>query len=162
MTRLSRRVLSTVSRFFQCDPDLRLTGSEVYLDPSAPRRTAIISHGHSDHIGGQDFLIATRPTAAFHRIREGSDLRGTEIGYRELVGIEGHEITLFPPGHILCSSMVRVRKEGETIVYTDDFRFGPTPAAEAAEVPLCDALIMESTYGAPEWKFPSRDLLCEQ
>jgi putative mRNA 3-end processing factor len=142
---------------FQCDPDIRLAGSELYLDPAEPRRIGIISHGHSDHIGRHQHFIATAPTAAFLRIRSGDDLKGTELAYRTPHTIEGHEVELFPAGHILGSAMIRIDR---SLLYTGDFKLSPSFTAEAAEVPEADAVIMESTYGAsPEWVFPKREVL---
>jgi len=55
--------------------------------------------------------------------------------------------------------MVHVERDGETLLYTGDFRLRPSWTAEEAEVPKVDGLIMESTYGSPDWRFPSRDEL---
>jgi Cft2 family RNA processing exonuclease len=144
---------------FQCDPDIRLASSEIYLDPAEPRRVGIISHGHSDHIGRHEHFIATPATAAFLRLREGDDLRGTEIAFGARHSVDGFEIELFPAGHILGSAMVRVTSEHGSLVYTGDFKLSPSFTAEPADVPEGDAVIMESTYGSPEWIFPSRDEL---
>ncbi|HXI13260.1 MAG TPA: MBL fold metallo-hydrolase [Thermoanaerobaculia bacterium] len=141
---------------------MRLTDSEIYLDPAESRATAILSHAHSDHIGRHDFFVATAPTASFLRARNGHDLKGSELRYGQAVTIEGYEIDLFPAGHILGSAMVRVRRENQTLLYTGDFRLRPSFTAEPAEIPKCDSLIMESTYGSPECKFPPRDLLRSQ
>lgn len=148
-------------RLFQCDPDIRLARSEIYLDPAEPRRVGIISHGHSDHIGRHEHFIATSATASFLRIRQGSDLRGTELAYRQTHEVEGGwSVELYPAGHILGSSMIRVASEEGSLVYTGDFKLSPSYTAEAAVVPEADAVIMESTFGASsEWVFPSREEL---
>jgi putative mRNA 3-end processing factor len=142
---------------FQSDPDLRLTGSEIYLDAQEPRKIGIISHGHGDHIGRHEHFIATPPTAAFLRLRSGDDLRGTELPYRTSHHVDGFQIALYPAGHILGSAMVRVESERGSLVYTGDFKLTESHTAERAEIPHGDAVIMESTYGSPEWVFPSRD-----
>jgi putative mRNA 3-end processing factor len=149
---------------FQCDPDLRLTGSEIYFDPAEPRKLGIISHGHADHIGRHEHFIATTPTAAFLRIRSGDDLRGTELPYRTPHRIDQRwTLELFAAGHILGSAMIRVNGPSGSLVYTGDFRLEPSLTAEPADVPEADAVIMESTYGSgPEWAFPPRDELRER
>lgn len=149
-----------LGNLFQCDPDIRLARSEIYLDPAEPRKIGIVSHGHSDHIGRHEHFIATPPTAAFLRTRSGHDLRGTELAYRQEHSIDGWTVELFPAGHILGSAMVRVSNEHGSLAYTGDFRLTPSWTAEAAEVPSADTVIMESTYGGgPEWAFPSREEL---
>jgi putative mRNA 3-end processing factor len=150
-------------RLFQSDPDIRLRGTEIYLDPAEPRRVGIISHGHADHIGRHEHFIATAATAAFLRIREGRDLKGTELEYRQPHILDGFTVELFPAGHILGSAMVRVSNAQGSFAYTGDFRLAPSFTAERAEVPEADAVIMESTYGAsPDWIFPAREELREQ
>jgi putative mRNA 3-end processing factor len=144
---------------FQCDPDIRLAGSEIYLDPQEPRRVGIISHGHADHIGRHEHYVATAPTAAFLRIRSGDDLKGTELPYRTPHRLDGFTVELFPAGHVLGSAMVRIETEQGSLAYTGDFRLAPSYTAEPAEIPQADAVIMESTYGSPEWVFPPREEL---
>ncbi len=145
---------------FQCDPDIRLARSEIYLDPAEPRKLGIISHGHSDHIGRHEHFIATKPTAAFLRTRSGHDLRGTELAYREPHIVGDWTVELYPAGHVLGSAMVRVANSRGSLAYTGDFRLKLSYTAEGAEVPQADTVIMESTYGGgPEWAFPSREEL---
>lgn len=145
--------------FFQCDPDLRICDSVIYLDPRESREVGIISHGHADHIGRHRHFVATPATAAFLRLRQGEDLRGTELPFGVTHPFARWNVTLHPAGHILGSAMVRVTDGCTTLVYTGDARLSPSFTAEAAEVPECDVLITESTYGSPEWKFPSREEL---
>lgn len=148
---------------FQCDPDIRLASSEIYLDPAESRKLGIISHGHADHIGRHEHFIATKPTAAFLRTREGHDLRGTELRYRQPHIVGDWTIELFPAGHVLGSAMVRVSNARGALAYTGDFRLKPSYTAEPAEVPEADTVIMESTYGSgPEWTFPSREEVRER
>ena len=148
---------------FQCDPDIRLAGSEIYLDPAESRKIGIISHGHADHIGRHEHFIATAPTAAFLRLRSGADLRGTELSFRHPHQVGGLTVELFPAGHVLGSAMVRVESERGSLLYTGDFRLEPSLTAEPAEMVQADAVIMESTYGGgEEWIFPSREELRER
>ncbi|MBI2214442.1 MAG: MBL fold metallo-hydrolase [Acidobacteria bacterium] len=150
---------SLLGTFFQSDPDLRLVAADIYLDPSSPRRLAIVSHAHGDHIERHDHFVATPVTAAVVRSRLGASLRGTELSFRHPLELEGHEIELFPAGHVLGSAMTMIRRDGVSLLYTGDFRLRRSWTTEDAEVAEADALIMESTYGSPDWRFPSRDEL---
>ena len=153
-----------LGHLFQTDPDIRLADSEIYFDPAEPRKIGIISHGHADNIGRHEHFMATAPTAAFLRTRNGHDLRGTELAYRQPHRIDDRwTVELFPAGHVLGSAMIRVAGPPGSLAYTGDFRLAPSYTAEAAEVPEADAVIMESTYGSgPEWVFPSREELRER
>ena len=152
-----------LGHLFQCDPDIRIAGSEIYLDPAEPRKLGIISHGHSDHIGRHEHFVATAPTAAFLRARSGEDLKGTELAYRTPHPIGEWNVELFPAGHVLGSAMIRVSNATHALAYTGDFRLTPSFTAEPAEIPEADAVIMESTFGGdPGWIFPSREELRER
>lgn len=141
---------------FQCDPDLRLVGTNVYLDPSEDREVGVISHGHSDHIGRHDSFVATPPTASFLRLRVGAERRGVELPYGEEHEIGRYRIELQPAGHILGSAMICVKTDEGSLLYTGDFRLRPSRTTERAVVERCDWLVTESTYGSPSWRFPDR------
>ena len=66
-------------------------------------------------------------------------------------------LTLLPAGHILGSAMALVQWSGGTLLYTGDFRLRPSPACEACDFKGahgCDWLVMETTFGRPEYVFP--------
>jgi putative mRNA 3-end processing factor len=149
---------------FQCDPDLRLANSEIYLDPAESRPLAILSHAHADHIGRHAHFVATPATASFLRARQGADLRGTELAFGETHAIGEWSARLHPAGHVLGSAMVELASARGTLLYTGDFRLAPGYTAEPVlEIPHADVVIMESTYGGgPEWSFPTREELRER
>jgi len=151
-----------LGRFFQSDPDIRITGTEIYLDPAESRPIGVVSHAHSDHIGRHGHFVATTPTADLMRLRLGRALVGTELQYRERLPLGGLEIELFPAGHVLGSAMVRVTRDGESLLYTGDFKLRPALTCDPAEVPCADSVIIESTYGHPDWVFPPAEELREQ
>jgi Cft2 family RNA processing exonuclease len=68
---------------------------------------------------------------------------------------KGH-ITLYPSGHILGSAQALLEFNGERLVYTGDFKLKSSRTAEPCEVIPCDHLIMECTYGLPQYRFPDR------
>ena len=46
------------------------------------------------------------------------------------------------------------RSSGERLLYTGDIRVQPSPINEPLEVVPCDTLVIESTYGRPDYVFP--------
>ena len=38
----------------------------------------------------------------------------------------------------------------QTLLYTGDFKLGPSATSEPAELPHADVLVMESTFGRPQ------------
>src|SRR3989338_6164952 len=71
------------------------------------------------------------------------------IGYHEKVALpDGVELELFDAGHILGAAMVRLSREGRSIVFTGDLGGGNSPLLPPTEeVTGMTYLVMESTYG---------------
>jgi len=123
----------------------------VHLDPRRARGVSFVSHAHADHrpssVAGE--VVASRETAA---------LAGLEGGRaRETLRL-GEDMTLrsVPSGHILGSSQL-VMENGTTVVYTGDLNVDGGLTTPPAEVPSCDVLIMECTFGSPFYRFPKRE-----
>lgn len=71
------------------------------------------------------------------------------IGYEERVELpDGIALELFDAGHILGSAMIRLSREGRTIVFTGDLGGGNSPLlAPVHELTDASYLVMEGTYG---------------
>jgi DNA ligase-1 len=137
-------------------PDL-----DLWLDPSqritGPQKV-FVSHAHSDHVGAHREVLLSAPTAQLMRAR----LAGLRL--EQILGFgEGHlfnggaipyRLTLVPAGHILGSAMAYVETEGESLLYTGDFKLKRGLAAEPCAPRQADVLIMETTFGQPHFQFP--------
>ncbi|MEM0475255.1 MAG: MBL fold metallo-hydrolase RNA specificity domain-containing protein [Candidatus Norongarragalinales archaeon] len=138
-----------------------------------------LSHAHLDHSGFLPGLFAegyrkkvvlTKPTrdltqlllADYLRINEGeaafgerdvaSFLASTQmLEYGERTSV----FTLYDAGHILGSALVEVN-DSKRVLYTGDLNTRPTRLLDGAKTGLAaEALIIESTYGAPSDSLPS-------
>jgi predicted metal-dependent RNase len=84
------------------------------------------------------------------------------LGYGEVTDISPDvRLTLHNAGHILGSSIshLHIGKGLHNIVYTGDFKYGPTALLQPASIyfPRVETLITEATYGGPNNITPSRD-----
>jgi Cft2 family RNA processing exonuclease len=137
-------------------PRLRL-----WLDSRQPRgvgERTFVSHAHSDHIGRHQEVILSAPTARFLQARLGKRpvehvLPFSERKTFETNGVEW-SITLLPAGHILGSAMCLIEAADESILYTGDFKLRHGLSAELCAPRSADVLIMETTFGKPEYQFP--------
>src|SRR5688500_10501683 len=149
--------------------DLKLCGTELYLDSRQPRRRCFVSHAHSDHLGVHQEAIATPATRALAEYRIGVQ-RVTELDYDvDYDFCPNTRLRLLPAGHVLGSAMVHVTRPEGTLLYTGDFKLRRCLTADCAEPEPADFLVMESTYGLPHFQFPPREQaaaqlveLCEQ
>lgn len=108
--------------------------------------TCFVSHAHSDHSAAlkrkNKRIIASRETIA---------LCGAA---HESVSHDG--MRLLRSGHMLGAAQLRI-ENGCCFAYTGDFKTEDSLTAKGAEQAQCDTLLMESTYGKPQYVFPPRD-----
>ena len=126
----------------------------LYLDPKRKANNAFISHAHTDHISGSG--IATSETNEIIKYRR-KKYEGINAAYYRPMRIEDLEVELYPAGHVLGSAMIRVND----VLYTGDFNTEGCHSCDAAHPKKCKTLIIDSTYGLPEFKFPQKKVVIE-
>lgn len=131
----------------------------LWLDPHRAKTGHVfVSHAHSDHIAAHPEAILSEPTAWLMRHRLGGKRVEHVLPFGETRensnGKIPFRITLLPAGHILGSAMAFVEAEGESLLYTGDFKLRPNLCAEACEPRPADYLVMETTFGRPKYHFP--------
>ncbi|MBI5228031.1 hypothetical protein HY988_05570 [Candidatus Micrarchaeota archaeon] len=103
---------------------------------------SFLSHAHSDHTAGlrrKEKLIASQETLDLAKINA------------QVTGLPGTKT--MDAGHILGSRQLFVEHDGASAVYTGDFSLKPNIFGWSAKIPQCDHLIMEATYGDPNYRF---------
>jgi Cft2 family RNA processing exonuclease len=141
---------------------IRLTDLDLWLDPQGSQGAAWLSHGHSDHARGfSRVVIGTPATLRVYRIRwpEQSHTPQTLIplDYGQSMDWGGARLTAYPAGHILGAAQLLVEYAGERLVYTGDLKLRAPLCGRPTEMPPCDRLIIESTFGLPIYHFLSRE-----
>ena len=146
---------------FHWEAGLKLTKADLAIDFRRRQPRAFISHAHSDHIARHEYALCTPETSALYQFRLGR--RPTlEIPHRTPTEWGGLRLTLYPAGHCLGSAMLLAEDEGDSLLYTGDFKLGESATAERAELTRADILIIESTYGHPDYRLPPRQVAIEQ
>jgi len=120
----------------------------IALDPnkSTDVDVVFVSHAHIDHLhmpeDGERILTSSETSKL-------ASTRGYNIeNYDE--SLDGFE--LIDSGHILGSRGLLI--DGR-IFYTGDISVRNRAFLKGAKIPKCEILIIESTYGKPEFRFPS-------
>jgi DNA ligase 1 len=130
-------------------------------DPITNAETVFISHAHSDHTAPHREVILSEPTSKFMFARIGGTRQEHVLKFDQPATYEyngtGYQITLVPAGHIFGSAMSLVEAEGQSLLYTGDFKLRPSRSAELCEPRPADILIMETTFGRPIYQFPPTD-----
>ena len=140
---------------FHYDRGLKLTKADLAIDFSRRQPRAFVSHAHHDHMARHELALCTPETGQLYQHRF-DRRRVLELPYRRTISWGGLELTTYPAGHCLGSAMLLAHDGEKSLLYTGDFKLGPTATADEAELPRADILVMESTFGRPQYRLPPR------
>ena len=131
---------------------------DLWLDSRRKRESSVISHAHSDHTGRHRRPVVTPNTLLLLR----DYLKNADpivLPYGETLDTPTHSISLYPAGHCLGSAQTLVvsKATGGRLLYTGDIKTRPSPTNEPLQPIECDTLVIESTYGHPDYLFPSQE-----
>jgi len=160
--------------FSLAERSLYVADLNLWIDSLRSRDRCYVSHGHSDHAREHETIVTTPANArvcrsrferAIARGRQGALLESArrpacdfeEHGYNEPWSDGEHRLTLFSAGHVLGSAQLLIEGERGRFVYTGDFALRRPYTCEPAEVKRCDVVLMECTYGRPQYVFPARE-----
>lgn len=129
---------------------------DAHLPQQGPERV-FVSHAHSDHTALHREIICSEATSSLMHARMAGQWIEHKLPFFTACGFSGPspcKITLLPAGHIFGSAMSLVEGHGSSLLYTGDFKLRQGKSAEKCEPRQADILIMETTYGRPEYRFP--------
>lgn len=145
---------------------LHLPARTLWLDahqPVGPGETVFVSHAHSDHTADHAEVILTEPTRRLMRARVGGTRTehvlpfGQSVDLRDLLArphLPHTALTLLPAGHVLGSAMSLLESDDGSLLYTGDFKLRAGASSEPCQTRHADTLVMETTFGRPEYVFP--------
>lgn len=133
-----------------------LPEAELWLDAHGGQGLSFVSHAHSDHVANHQHIVCSVPTAYLLRERFGFKAEITALEFGEVWEHAGHRIVLTPAGHVLGSAMIHLTRlsDGQSLLYTGDFKLRHGLTAEPAKPLPADTVIMECTFGQPHYQFP--------
>ena len=136
----------------------------LWLDATRPRKgtePVFVSHAHSDHIGAHREVILTEATDRLMSARVRGERTVHRLNFGEprqfKFGELPFEITLHGAGHVFGSAMALIESAGKRMLYTGDFQSRPNPVAtwcDPKSLVRIDTLIMETTFGRPQYRLP--------
>ncbi|MCX6801233.1 MAG: MBL fold metallo-hydrolase [Candidatus Diapherotrites archaeon] len=136
------------------------------FDPEKKHSTknVFLSHAHADHTNflKKSTIHSTPETAEIAMKRfEGraNGIRFEKISFGEKKKFDGFELELFPSGHVLGSAQAKIfdTESGNETAITSDFRLKDSLLFKGAKPLHCDTLIIETTFGRPEYIFPKEE-----
>lgn len=141
----------------ETEDGLYLPDLDLYLDSRRARENGFVSHAHADHFGRHQNILCSEPTAHILKARYNvADERLNPHPFHEPLEVGPFRLQLLPAGHIYGSSMLHLTRkaDGESLLYTGDFKVRRSLTAEEPVFRRADTLVMETTFGAPKWVFP--------
>lgn len=135
--------------------DTGLAKIAVDTPKPVPGAIHVVTHAHADHIG------AARKTAPFstpgtHEIMKVLGYSSEPLREGALRVFGDAEVSFISAGHIPGSAQVIV-DNGKRIVVTGDWKLEDDILEPGAEIPDdVDVLVLETTFGAPQYQFPPR------
>ncbi len=136
------------------DDGLYCPAGGFHIDPWNPVPRAVVTHAHADHARwGCGAYLAADPGRHLLRTRLGGTADIGTVPYGRPVDHNGVRVTFHPAGHVLGSAQVRLEHKGEVWVVTGDYKLDPDPTCRPFEHVRCHALITESTFGLPVYRW---------
>lgn len=144
------------------DSGVYLPELDVWLDSRRKRESSLISHAHSDHTGRHLRPVVT-PNTKFLLEDYLKSADPVVLPYHEPLDTPEYTMTLYPAGHCLGSAQALIQSKltGERVLYTGDIKAQSSPTNEPLEPVACDTLVIESTYGRPDYVFPPQEKVME-
>lgn len=134
---------------------LYLPQIDLWCDARKAKARAFVSHAHFDHLGRHRRIIMSEGTRRLMAERMPGKREEIVLPFGTPYALDAEtELRLHPAGHIFGSAMLEAKREGESLLYTGDFKLRPGRAAELCAPPRAEVLIMETTFGRPRYVFP--------
>ena len=135
---------------------------DLWLDSLRKREFGLISHAHSDHTARHERPVLTPNTGLLlsDYLKRSKPIT---LEFGEELDRGDYTLSLYPAGHCLGSAQALITSKltGERLLYTGDFKARPSPINEPLEPVECDTLVIEATYGKPEYVFPAEEKVLE-
>lgn len=137
---------------------LHLPELDLWLDPWDAKPWAFVSHAHADHFARHESALCSEVSAALvNRRFHLAEKRIEAVAFHLPIERGGFRLRLLPAGHIVGSAMLHVTRlsDGASLLYTGDFKTRRGRTAEPVSFLAADTLILETTFGLPNFVFPS-------
>ncbi len=153
--RWRRSLTASLSITFEDGICVNYEGKKIVLDPSRPKSDSVsfISHAHLDHlqgVDGQGVYLCSKETKVL------AEKRGVQLG-KTIQSLRGFEMP--SSGHILGSTSLLFR---DKFLYTGDLCTRQRGFQEPTQPIKCSTLVIESTFGRSQYRFPPLDKVVEQ
>lgn len=123
---------------------------------------SLISHAHSDHYSASNKNAwATQETIALIQNNKPGFNHCKPVPFEKKQKMGEMHAQFHNAGHVLGSAQIRLEGE-QTVMVTGDFNPVDSILFKGAKPRECDWLVMETTFGMPEYSFPERETVHQE
>ncbi|MEM2026927.1 MAG: MBL fold metallo-hydrolase [Candidatus Bathyarchaeia archaeon] len=142
--------------------------TRIIFDPQSKRlkcNASFITHAHVDH--SHAFKIEHIPKFSSEETMRLAAIDGAKasnwqpLPLNERIILDNIEVTPHPSGHVLGSYEFEIATPDGTILFTGDINTRESRIIKPAEPVKCDVLVIESTFGSPDFVFPPDDAVAK-
>ncbi|MCX8158136.1 MAG: MBL fold metallo-hydrolase [Candidatus Diapherotrites archaeon] len=142
---------------YLCDGIKLEAKREIFIDSlKVKNKEIIVTHAHSDHarVKNNNNYYLTEQTAYFvsNSIRDNFNL----VGLDKKLCFGDVSLSFYNSGHIPGAIQVMV-ENSNSIAITSDFKLQESLITKPADILSSDILVIESTYGLPNYEFKDRE-----
>jgi putative mRNA 3-end processing factor len=84
------------------------------------------------------------------------------LPYNKEININGVKLSLFPAGHVIGSSQIKLEYKGEICVVSGDYKVEYDGISTAFEPIKCHTFVSESTFGLPIYNWQPQSIIFDQ
>lgn len=138
---------------------IHLPEADLWLDPRHGVGRAFVSHAHADHVARHRLSLGSELTQRLVRARFGDTGEFRALPLETEHDWDAWKLRLLPAGHIPGSAMLHLTRpsDGASLLYTGDFKLSHGLSTEPCALAPAEVLIMECTFGRPQFRFPPRE-----
>ncbi|MEJ5292086.1 MAG: MBL fold metallo-hydrolase [Candidatus Methanosuratincola sp.] len=145
-------------------------GLSMILDPLKKAGSvdfAFISHAHMDHThaftDSSKIKYSTKETATLYEaVADRKTKNVVSCTYGQTLFLHEIRLKAVNSGHVFGSAALLLTAGDVTFFYTGDFNFTDSLTQKAISPQDCDVLVIETTYGRPDFVFPKREDVYDQ
>ena len=136
--------------------------NSLIVDPLVKKHgfsEAIITHAHSDHVclnSSTRFFVTPSTLDLLNCNYPSSKTQWNSVSFKKKVQINDLEVSFHDAGHVLGSTQLLIQNSS-SLAITSDFKSQNSLTEKGAEFLQADTLIIESTFGLPQFVFLDRE-----
>lgn len=139
------------------------TSGNFFIDAWKPVPICVITHAHGDHAyAGHGLYIGSPETIKIIQHRLGRDVPCQVLDYDEKIKLGNSWVSLYPAGHILGSSQIKIENSKNITVVSGDYKRAADPTCKPFQSVECDIFVTESTFALPIYQWPKNESLEKQ